>query len=386
MSQHVVVAIPVLLIGGTEVQTLNLVRVLVESGYTVTVCCYYEFDQVMVSMMEEAGAKVVLMGLNRSTGLLHLFKKLVEKFKKLKPNIVHVQYVAPGFIPIIASRFAGIKNVIATVHQPGQIYGWKARLLLRFGARLCKAFFCVSRSTEESWFGDSAPFDPELYKKGRNHFTIYNAVDTERIAREASSENVVRLRTALSLEDKKVVGFVGRLRWEKGPSVLIAAFAKVVQEISEAMLLVVGDGPDRQNLENLAQKLGINANIIWLGQKKQHEVFQLYGVMDVVAIPSFFEGFGLTAAEAMAGSVPVVASNVDGLREVVINKYTGILIPVDNHEAMADAIIEILVQPEQIHELGIAGCQRVAESFSVHQFEKNIVSAYKIFSSQVAVR
>ena len=378
-TQHkVVIAIPILLTGGTEIQTLNLVKVLNGAGYGVVVLCYYEYEREMVAYMEEAGAEVILLKLQREEGLLSLLKKLRVRLQTLSPDIVHVQYVAPGLMPIIAARLAGIKKVIATVHQPGRTHGWKARLMLRFGARLCNLFFCVSKSAEESWFGDSALFDPELFKKGHNHFTIYNAVDTERIARESGSANVAQLRTLLNLEGKKVIGYVGRLRWEKGPHILIAAFAKVVQDIPAAMLLVVGDGPDREDLEKQAQELDIEANIIWLGQKSQQEVFQLYGLMDVVAMPSFFEGFGLTAAEAMAAGVPVIGSDIDGLSEVIDNQKTGTLVKVGDSEALAAGIIDLLNNSEQTAWMAKASQYKVNKYFSFKNFQEKTLPAYQL--------
>ncbi|MCX5869806.1 MAG: glycosyltransferase [Deltaproteobacteria bacterium] len=376
-QNKVVIAIPVLLTGGTEIQTLNLVKVLYGAGYGVVVLCYYEYKSEMVGYMEKAGAEVILLKLQREDGLLSLLKKLIVLFKALSPDIVHVQYVAPGLIPIIAARLAGIKKVIATVHQPGRTYGWKARLMLRFGARLCNLFLCVSKSAEESWFGDSAFFDPELFKKGRNHFTIYNAVDSERIAREAGSKNVAQLRSSLNLAGKKVVGYVGRLRWEKGPHILIAAFAKVVQEIPKTVLLVVGDGPDREDLESQAKKIGIETSIIWLCQKSQQDVFQFYGIMDVVAVPSIFEGFGLVAAEAMAAGLPVVGTAVDGLAEIIIDNETGRLVPPQDADTLAVALIMLLASPKTASMMGSKGQQRVEQHFSLQRFSECTLAAYE---------
>ena len=369
----VAVGIPVLLVGGTEIQTLHLVRVLVDAGYQVVLCCYYEHDVSMVRAMEKAGADVLVMNLARADGLWHLLRKLIGLFRKIRPSVVHVQYVAPGFVPIVAARLAGVKKVLATVHQPGRTHGWKARLILRAAAKFCDLFFCVSRSAEESWFGDSALFNPELYKKGRRHFTLYNAVDVERIAQEARSEHVDRLRASLNLEGKKVVGYVGRLRWEKGPHVLIEAFAKVVREVPNAVLLMVGDGPDRIALEHQAKQLGMSNQIIWLGQKPQKDVFRLYGLMDVVAMPSFFEGFGLTAAEAMAAGVPVVASDVDGLSEVIENNYTGLLVPVGDSNILAKKLEYMLVNSSSnfLKGLKINTREHVKLLFSFQQFSKN---------------
>lgn len=376
-QKKVVIAIPVLLIGGTEIQTLNLVRVLVDAGYEVTVCCYYEYDQTMVVKMHEAGAEVLLMELRRTDGLWNLFRVLIKVFNEIAPDIIHVQYVAPGLVPIIAARVAGMDKVIATVHQPGRTHGWKARILLRFGARLCKTFFCVSKSVEESWFGDSALFDPELYRKGRKHFTIYNAVDTERISREANSAHVAQLRTSLDLEGKKVIGFVGRLRWEKGPHILVAAFARVAKLLPDTRLLVVGDGPGREELFNQAKELGIAENILWLGQRSQDEVFQLYGLMDIVAMPSIFEGFGLTAVEAMSAGVPVVAADVDGLMEIVSAGETGLFFPSGNSDALAACIIDLLNQKELLVIMKVKARVRAGNFFSLSILKRNTFAMYE---------
>lgn len=372
----VVIAIPVLLTGGTEVQTLNLVKVLHAEGYTVVVLCYYEYEDEMVAGIEAAGAEVLLLKLQRQDGLWSLCKNLVKHFQTLGPDIVHVQYVAPGLIAIVAARLAGIRQVLATVHQPGRTYGWKAKVLLRIGARLCKAFFCVSKSAEESWFGDSALFDAQLYKTGRRHFTIYNAVDAERISRASSSGDVTVLRSELKLEGKKVIGYVGRLRNEKGPQVLIEALNKIDNNSEQIVLLIVGDGPDRKELETQAERCRVNTNILWLGVKSQHEVFRLYGLMDVVAIPSFFEGFGLTAAEAMAAGVPIVASDIDGLREVLDNGIYGSLVSVGDSDAFAREIVTILRDSVKAEELSVKGRRRVSGNFSTAIYADNILNFY----------
>ena len=109
--KNVFIFTPILLLGGTEIQTLNLIRVLINLGYTVTVCCYFEFDESVVSQYRNAGVKLILLKLNRSISFIgNLFKlfivfiRLVAILNKYKPNIVHVQYLAPGFIPIFFHR------------------------------------------------------------------------------------------------------------------------------------------------------------------------------------------------------------------------------------------------------------------------------------------
>lgn len=378
-KQHVVIGIPVLLVGGTERQTVTLVSVLLSGGYKVTVCCYYEWDASMVSDMKETGVEVLLLGLKRADGLLSLMGKLRTLWKNMQPDIVHVQYIAPGLIPVVAAKLAGIKTVFATVHQPGRVYGWKEKKYLRIAAGLCTAFFCNTKAVEESWFGDSEIFDPNKQYKNRKHFTIYNAVDMDYIEQVSKKIDSKQLRNDLGIDNKPVIGVVGRLRWEKGQDILLDAMPEVIKAIPNVILLVVGDGPDRMSLELRAKSLGLASNIIWLGQLDYEEVIKLYTVMDVVIIPSRFEGFGLSAAEAMAEGCPVLASAVDGLAEVIQNGVTGFLISANDTKKLASAVIELLTDRDKTANIAIKGKEDIRYKYSIEKYASSIISAYSHF-------
>lgn len=380
-STTILVTLPVLLLGGTEVQTLSVVRVLHSAGYRVSVCCYHEFDENVVAQFEQAGARVVLLRMQRSDGLLALLFSLRMFFRDEQPNIVHVQYLAPGLVPIIAARLAGIKTVFATVHIAGTVaYGSKAKILLRVASWFCTAFICVSRGVEQFWFGDCMLLEPENIERGRRHFTIYNAVDCERIKDTVASADSDLLRRELGIPpESPVIGIVGRLAAQKGHTFLLQAFKVVLAQVPTAILLVVGDGPLRQQLEEQARCLGIDRSIRWLGSQAQEEVFRLYAVMDIFAMPSLFEGFGLTAAEAMAAGLPVVGTAVDGLSEIIIDHVTGRLVPPQDAGALADALISLLASPETATEMGLKGRQRVEEHFSLQRFSESILAAYEAF-------
>jgi len=375
MRHYVIITIPVLLVGGTEMQTLNLVRTLVANGYQVTVCCYYDQESSMVIAMEAAGAHLVLLDMAWSVGLWQLLAKLRRFFAEQHPDIVHVQYIAPGLVPVIAAKLAGIKTIFATVHQPGSPYGLKAKLFLRTAARLCTAFFCNSLAVEKSWFGRAELYQPGCAKL-RRHYTIYNAVDTVAIAKAVEDADRNALRLQLGLRDGPVVGIVGRLRWEKGQALLLDAFSIVLEQFPDAQLLIVGDGPDRLSLEQRAKNLGIVSSIFWLGQKSPEEVYRLYSIMDIVAVPSVFEGFGLVAAEAMAAGLPVVASSVGGLAEVIEDDKTGYLVPPGVSAALADALTNLFANREKAKAMGRMGQERVRRQFSIEKSSQTILSAY----------
>ena len=387
MSKRVVICIPCFLVGGTEVHTGFLARALVQEGYSVTVCVYYEYDPVMVSDVERVGAKVRLLQFNRDSGgrnigrMPRLAACLAKVFLQEQPDFVHVQYMTPGVIPIVVARLCYVPSVIATVHVPGRHYGRKI-WLPRTAARLCDAFLCVSRAAEESIFGSSVLFDADLLRSGRHHFTIHNCADLEKVDEVISSGLVERKRKELALNKHPVVGVLGRLSPEKGQQRLIDALPKVIRRVPSAKLVVVGDGPDRPELIVSAKRLGVSRNVLWIGNKvPQEEAFFYVGLMDVVVVPSKWEGFGLTAVEAMAFGKPVVASDIDGLREVVLDQKTGILVPPNDARIMANAICSLLLDPALSHRLGNAGRSRVEQLFSIKRFADQYLHLYSTLSS-----
>jgi len=385
-QKRVLIATPVLLLGGTEIQTLSLVRVLVGAGHYVAVCCYYEFDQSVVVQFEKAGAEVCLLHLDRSNGRFgpskawELIRELISTFREYQPNILHVQYLAPGLVPIIAAKLARVRTVFATVHIAGSIvYGLKAKLLLRMAAKLTTAFICVSQGVEQFWFGDSHLFRPEKPGNKRKHFTIYNAIDISKITEITDGVDRNELRNSLGVKDQPVVGIVGRLAHQKGHSVLLDAFTEVVKKCQAAMLLIIGDGPDKAELQEKTDRLGLDRHIRWLGALPQEEVFRLYTALDVLVMPSLYEGFGLTAVEAMAASLPVVGTRVDGLSEIIEDGVTGYLLQVGDSRGLTKALIELSLNAEKRKTMGKRGRERVQDLFKMEHFARSIISLYEHF-------
>ena len=381
-NKTAVIGLPMLLRGGTEIQTLTLANVLREEGYRVTVCCYYEFDNGMVEEFKKGGAEVTLLGLRRpeagqsylSMGVL--LGKLVRYFKRTDPSVVHIQYVAPGLVPILAARIAGVKRVFATIHYPRYSFGPREQRFVRIGARLCRKFFCNSLGTERSWFGSAALFEGESRSQGMRHCTVYNCVDAERIETLVETPDRKVRRSSSGITQKHVIGFVGRLRSEKGLPFLLQSLKRVLYSLPDTLLLVVGDGPDMALLLGYAKELEVDRSVRWAGAMGHEEACRLYGLMDVAVVPSKFEGFGLSAAEAMAAGVPVVASDVDGLREVIDDGTTGLLVPFGESEQMAGAICSILSDPARARDMGMAGSLRVKQLFSRSRFRNATVDAY----------
>jgi glycosyltransferase involved in cell wall biosynthesis len=455
-----VIAIPCLLRGGTEIQTLTLVRAVKmqsakselqtakdearttrDDGRTaipdfqsgrisgfeaVTVVCYFEFDPEVVAEFEAAGAKVRLLQWDRKRPAWRVVGGLKEVFRQEEPDIVHVQYIAPAFLAIVAARLAGMRQVVATVHQPGTPYGWKARLLLRSAAKLCRVFLCVSEAAERSWFGSSQLYVPRFPLP--RHCTIHNAIDLDRLDAVLSARTPAgeRLQAETMNTEAGRAGFqhfgdqvsyfalrpltfgtVARLSREKGVDVLITAFAQALKQIPHARLVIVGDGPERAALEAQAAGAGLSQGkldpsdagdhmsegctsrtvrrpssapqLLWAGRQSWEHCIRLMAMMDVVVVSSRFEGFGLTAAEAMACGKPVVASDLDGLAEVLgfdSPASYGIHFAAGDADALTAALLELAESPPRRVALGAAARKRVESRFSQPLFRQQMLSVY----------
>lgn len=329
----VLICIPCLLIGGTEIQTLNLVRALIRGGHQVVLTCYFEYNQMMIQCFQNIGCKVICMSstgtrIRGRKGYMFLFRNLRKILKIEIPDLVHVQYMAPGAIPILLLRLMGIRNIIATAHTMADIYS--NLYLVHFIQKYCvHAFTCISRRAEESFFGRSQLYSPKTLLSKRNHFTIYNALPYY--------INICEDKRSLS-QKEIMLGVVSRLERIKGMDLVIPVFARLRELYFNIRLLVVGDGSLRSIMEQQALKLEVNDSIEWVGRQKQSALQRLYDRIDILLIPSRSEGFGLTAIEGMARGCVVVASNTGGLPEVVKDGVTGVLHQTEN---MEDMIIKI---------------------------------------------
>ncbi len=276
----VLIVTPVLLLGGTEMQMLSMVRILAANGYRVSVCCAYEHDERIVDEFRAAGSETELLNLNRSGGRMNLremftlFRMLAVKFRSHRNAIVHVQYVAPGLVPLLAAKVSGVRTILATIHYPRHALGLMELLYVRVAERLCDLFICNSAATERSWFGTSRVFDSSM-KGDVAHCTIYNGVDQKRIMHLSSKVDKNAAKTELGIAGEKIIGVVGRLRAEKGHEFLFHAMANVLRSMSPVKLLIVGDGPDKPRLQTLAADLGVDKAIVWGGAKTQEETFAL---------------------------------------------------------------------------------------------------------------
>jgi len=172
-----------------------------------------------------------------------------------------------------------------------------------------------------------------------------------------------RIRAELGLTDHPVLITTSRLHRTKGHAVLLDALAALTKEMLQVQVVIVGDGTERPDLEARACRLGIADAVVFTGFRT--DVADVLRAADVFVLPSLLEGLPNTALEAMASGLPVVASHVDGVPELVADGETGLLVPPGDADRLADAIGHFLGAPELARAMGQAGRERVRAHFSL---------------------
>nr|CRH06519.1 putative GT4 [Candidatus Magnetococcus massalia] len=309
----------------------------------------------------------------------HLWKRLIwlrRKLKHLKGDLVHIHYMAPGFMAVLMAWLSVAGPITAMVHYPGRIQTPRAHRLLSLAAHMCRRFLTVSESVERSWFGTVTVWDPSHIPVGCRHLTLYNAVDLpliDRVAEEGGDAWLLEQGVTKS-KDIFLIGVVGRLSEEKGQSTLLYALAKLDLPDLQWKLIVIGDGAQRERWQVLACTLGIESRISWLGNQPLEVVYRWMHAMDLLVVPSRYEGFGLTAAEGMATSTAVIASDVDGLREIVVPEESGLLVPPDDVDALVQALSWMVQHPVQRTVMGCRGRRVVAQKFSQERYTLQVAA------------
>lgn len=198
---------------------------------------------------------------------------------------------------------------------------------------------------------------------GRPAHVVYPGV------RVASEDRAPRARSRI------LVGTAARLVPVKGVIDLVRALAMARTDAAEVVLEIAGSGPERPHLEREIERLGLGGSVRFLGWKR--DLSDVLGRWDVFAQASLEEGFGIAALEAMAAGLPVVATGVGGVPELVVDGKTGWLVPPGNPEVLAERIVRLVSDPELRASLGSAGRERARTAFSVERMVDAIESVYQ---------
>lgn len=360
---------------GAEVQIATLLSELTKCP-EVDIQAIILNDGRLARELRASGIKVKIFDENKYNSFT-IFKKLLNIFETEAFDILHTHRYKENFLGGVAAKFRGIPYLVSTVHGQSEPFtGIKciktaaySRLNDLMGKYFTNKIIAVSLDLQRS------------LRKRFNHgqvICIHNAIDMARIKVASSPE---KMREGLQIsKDHRIIGTIGRLVPIKGIQCLLKAAKIIIDKRSDVTLLIVGDGPLRNSLEQLSRSLHIEKHIRFLGTRE--DIFDLINIMDIVMFPSFHEGTPTAMLEALAMGKPVVATRVGGIPEIIRQDELGILIEPKKPEHLAEACLALLNNSMDTEDLKLKRKQYIAREFSSDVLRHKVIKLYKELVSQ----
>ncbi|MEP7321271.1 MAG: N-acetyl-alpha-D-glucosaminyl L-malate synthase BshA [Saprospiraceae bacterium] len=300
-----------------------------------------------------------------------LASKLVDVIKFEKIDLLHVHYAIPhatiAFIVKKILETQGIRIPVVTT-----LHGTDITLVGADPSFAPVVEFSINQSDGVTAVSEHLKQDTlSKFNIKKDIKVIYNFIDFERF-RKIDKEH---FKKALAPDGEKILIHTSNFRRVKRVDDVIKIFVEV-RKVLPSKLLLIGDGPERQHLEELCRKMDICDDVRFLG--KQDAVEELLAISDLFLIPSENESFGLAALEAMACHVPVISSDAGGLPELNIHGRSGFVLPVGDVRSMADHAIRLLQEPELLAQFKQQAFERARE-FDI----ENILPLYEQFYEEV---
>lgn len=353
--------------GGLERVVVDLVRSQHEAGYRCQVVCLFEAGT-LAPELAELGIPVASCGKRQGLDLRAILR--ARRFlRRHATEVLHTHNAISHYYAVIASRGLSLRRVISTRHGMGATRAvaqrdsrgrsWRdGRLEWLYGKSM--AFTHAIATVCETARHEYAQ-RPDL--RSTKIVAVPNGIQVERFA-PACAHMRQQLRAALGVAaDTRLAGFVGRLTWAKDHATLIRAFELVQARLPDSALVLIGDGPLRPALQELAKAEGVADRVFFLGDR--NDIQSLLQGLDVFAMSSVTEGYSVALLEACATGLPIVATNVGGNVEIVRHGINGWLVPAREPAALAGALVDILQDDEQARTMGQAGREWVMQHGSL---------------------
>lgn len=351
--------------GGVEQLRYNLAKYLDRDRFEQKIICTHAIGALPAKISAE-GVEVIPVGTMRSPFHIDRYRAALKTARSFRPHIIHGAVFEGISLAAVTGKLSGVPVIVIEETSDPVDRRWKGNLLMRVYASLSDKVVAESEAAGAYVRSVVKVREPKLQ-------VINNAADYPDYP-DASS--TARLKAALEIMPGDfIVGSVGRLFDEhKKFSDLIKAAALLRDSCPRLKLLIIGEGADKDALSALCADLHIQDRVIFTGY--QGNTAPYYACMDVFALASQKEAFGIVLVEAMLFRLPVVATAVGGIPYVVQNGETGILVDKNAPHALADAIAAFYDNPEKRRAFGMAGFQRAEAEFTASAYTKRIADMY----------
>jgi glycosyltransferase involved in cell wall biosynthesis len=348
---------------GVTTYLLHVLPLLAGAGIDLTVC-FLRAPHPAAAELRARGIRPVFFDAGKWDPTVAL--RIAALARRNGVRLVHATGVKGTLAARIAARLTGARTLLHVhdLNDPGAALSAMQGLL----AQPTDAAVCVSQAVREL-AETRYHVRPERVRVARN------GIPLEALRRAAAGARS-RVRAELDIEaGRPVLAIIGRMHPVKGHRALLAMLPDIVHRCPRALLLVIGDGPERPACEQLAHSLGMAQHVRFLGRRG--DVPRLLSAIDLVLMPSQSEGLGLAAIEALAAARPVIAFAVGGLPEVVVDGLNGRLVPPGDCEAFAGSVIETLQDPDRRFSYG-RGAASSAQRFGVEAHVQQLTDCYRM--------
>jgi glycosyltransferase involved in cell wall biosynthesis len=307
---------------------------------------------------------------------------LAKIIKEQKIDVIHSQGARADFFARLAGKLAKTPAIISTIAAPVEEYDvnfFKKMVYItldQFSERFVNRFVVVCASLRE-----------KLIKKHKisadKISVIHNGIEIEEYRNDTGDKGDRVRREFNAGEDEPLVGTIGRLVWEKGLTYFVEAI-KILDtrcQMPDTRFLIVGEGELRESLELKVKSLKLEDKVILTGFRR--DVKEILAALDILVLSSLREGFPMITLEAMAMSKPVVATDIEGIREQVINGETGVLVPPKNPEILAEAILRLTQDHNLRRKMGLAGRKSAEDKFNIKEIIKQHEQLYLMLASKL---
>jgi glycosyltransferase involved in cell wall biosynthesis len=309
-------------LAGTEIATYYIAEHLAQHGHEVHVIT--SLDEGLPEVSYEKGFHIHRLPRIRIRfiGGLMFWADIVRELRKIKPDIVHAQSLISGMPALLSHKLLRTPYVIYGRGSDVYLPDWFTKLTAKGILKNASTVIALTEHMKDAM--------QAIYS--RDVVVVPNGINLNEIAE----------REAEGGDPGKKILFVGRLHPVKGAQYLLGAMKIIHQKLPEAKLVLVGDGEEREHLETLTDNLGIRECVEFAGRVPHERVQDYMNQAEVFVLPSLSEGFPVTILEAMACGLPVVATRVGGIPDIIDDDANGYLIDTKNPEQIAEALLKLL--------------------------------------------
>lgn len=321
------------------------------------------------SELDSCGAFYVAIEMNAYKP--NMYVQIFSILKKHSPVLLHINLPGPwgGGLIACTARLSGIKSIVTTEHLP--MFGPSIR---HSPIKKLDGIF-INRTITVS-------YENVQYLKSIHHIkqeridVVHNGIDIDQFTVASNKDERARLRQNSGFtESDYVFGIVGRITEQKGHQYAIRALSELSKKYPEIKIAVFGDGELMNNCKDLVASLKVKSQVSFPGF--QGDMQKVYKTLDALLMPSTFEALPLTLLEAMASGVPVIASNINGIPEVIRDGVNGLLVPPADVGALVNGIELICNDRDRLKKMGIAARKTIELEFSLEKMVRDTISVYE---------